>query len=134
MMLCNKRNIVGTDHDRTVVHIRRRDSEQSTFGVRDKDASESFVVVPMLVRIDLRTDGKPAKIPHLYTKNLARSNKDAYQLPLLAETSTCGGIMLIPRPPRSFWRARNIFPLNKPEIEVMRPSVKKVKQFQMLRS
>ena len=64
MMLCNKCDIIGTNHDRTVVHIRRRDSEQSTFGVGDKDASESFVVVPMLVRIDLRTDGKPGKILH----------------------------------------------------------------------
>jgi hypothetical protein len=61
MMLCNKRNIVGTDHDRTVVHIRRGDFEQSTFGVRDKDASKSFVVIPMLVRIDLGTDGKPGE-------------------------------------------------------------------------
>jgi hypothetical protein len=59
LMLCNEGNIVGTDHDRTVVHIWRRDFEQSTFGVGDKDASKSFVVVPMLVRIDLGTDGKP---------------------------------------------------------------------------
>ena len=61
MMLCDKGNIVGTDHDRAFVHIRRRDFEQSTFGVRDKDASKSFVIVPVLIRIDLGTDRKPGK-------------------------------------------------------------------------
>ena len=62
MMLCNKGNIVGTDHYCTVVHIRGRDFERSTFGVRDKDASKSFVIVPVLVRIDLGTDRKPRKV------------------------------------------------------------------------
>ena len=57
----------------------------------------------------------------------SRNNlKDAYQSPLVVETITCVGIMLIPRPPRSFSRTRNIFPLNKLEIEVILDSVKKL--------
>jgi len=84
MMLCNKRNMVGTDHDRTVVHIRRRDAEQSTFGVRDKDASESFVVVPMLARIDLRTDGKPVATSRR-DKHLRWDNADTSSIAIVLE-------------------------------------------------